>query len=155
MIVKKLLPLCTLLISSVCFAQTTLPVPVDIQATYAKGTRTINGAPGKNYWQNRAGYSLKINFNPQNRNLDGTVEIDYTNNSPDSLKEIWFKLYPNLYKKGNIRNMPVRPEDITDGVKLHRLSINQKDQDTSKLDIQGTNMVIRIPALGPNKKIHF
>lgn len=152
---RKLIPLLFLLISSVAFAQTTLPVPVDIQATYAKGTRTTNGAPGKNYWQNRADYSLKISFNPQNRNLDGVVDIDYTNNSPDTLKEIWLKLYPNLYKKGNIRNMPVRPEDITDGVRIHKLSIDQKDQDTSKLDIQGTNMVIRIPALGPNKKIHF
>ena len=32
--------------------------------------------------------------------------------------KIDFKLYPNLYKKGSVRNMPVLPEDITNGVNL-------------------------------------
>ena len=68
------------------FAQTSLPVPVNIQAAYEKGTRSTTGRPGSNYWQNRANYTLKVNFDPHSRLLSGTVSVDYTNNSPDTSK---------------------------------------------------------------------
>lgn len=80
-------------------AQTALPVPGNLQATYKKGTRDISGRPGKNYWQNYADYKVDVNFNPSTRLITGTAVINYSNNSPDTLKEILFKLYPNLYKK--------------------------------------------------------
>jgi hypothetical protein len=97
-LLKKLLTAVGLLWVFAGYCQT-LPVPLNIQATYNKGTRSPTGNPGKNYWQNRADYSIKVNFDPQSRLLDGTVAIDYTNNSPDTLKQIWFKLYPNLFRK--------------------------------------------------------
>jgi hypothetical protein len=154
-LLKKIPLTLALLWSAISFAQTTLTVPLNLQATYNKGTRTTSGAPGKNYWQNKADYTIKVNFNPQSRVLDGTVDIIYTNNSPDTLTQVWFKLYPNLFKKGSIRNMPVKPEDITDGVKIKKLSIDQQDQDTSKLTIEGTNMIVKVPALLPKQTMHF
>jgi len=154
-LIKRLLPALAVMWATICFAQTTLPVPTNIQATYTKGTRTATGAPGKNYWQNRADYTIKVNFDPQNRNLDGTVTIDYINNSPDTLKEIWFKLYPNLYKKGTKRTMPIKPADLTDGVKIKKLSINQQAQDTNRYTINGTNMIVNVQLLLPGGKMHF
>src|SRR5476651_865301 len=130
MIKKILFPI--LFLSTISsFAQTpqALPIAVNLQQTYTKGTRTLNGAPGKKYWQNKADYRIKISFDPKSRNLAGTVGIDYTNNSPDTLKEIYFKLYPNLYKKGAVRNMVVEDADVTDGVQVQQLSIDQKSQD--------------------------
>src|SRR5258708_36031079 len=97
-------------ISFNCFkanAQQPLPVPLNIKSTYDKGTRSSNGKPGKNYWQNTADYDLKMHFDPITRLISGTEEIDYTNNSPDTLRPIFFKLYPNLYKKGSVRSMSV------------------------------------------------
>src|ERR1700744_4870450 len=152
---KKILFAFLLLGSAACFAQPTLPVPINIQHTYSVGTRSESGVPGKNYWQNRADYTIKVNFDPKSRLLDGTVSIDYTNNSPDTLTQVWFKLYPNLFKKGSVRNMPVRPEDITDGVNIKKLSINQQDQDVSKITIEGTNMIVKVPELLPKQHIRF
>ncbi|MFI5159598.1 MAG: peptidase, partial [Sphingobacteriales bacterium] len=77
---NRLLFLPALVATVNCFAQVTLPVPVNLQATYIKGTRTTGGAPGKNYWQNSADYTIKVNFNPQSRYLNGTVSINYINN---------------------------------------------------------------------------
>lgn len=142
-------------VAATAYAQNTLPVPLNIKAAYDKGTRDPNGKPGKNYWQNHADYTIKINFDPASRNLDGTVAIDYTNNSPDTLKQVWFKLYPNLYQRGAIRSMPIRPADITEGVKISRLAIDQKEQDTSRLIIQGTNWIVNVPPVLPHQKIHF
>ncbi|MFI5161009.1 MAG: M1 family metallopeptidase [Sphingobacteriales bacterium] len=136
------------------YAQDVLPVPINIKAAYDKGTRNPDGAPGKNYWQNHADYSIKVNFNPVNNNLAGTVAIDYINNSPDTLKQVWFKLYPNLFKKGSIRSMPILPEDITDGVKITKFSADNQQLDSTKYDIEGTNMVLNNP-VSPRQKIHF
>lgn len=137
------------------FAQNKLYVPVNIQAAYNKATRSISGLPGKNYWQNSADYTIKVNFDPKSRLLEGTVSIDYFNNSPDTLKQIWFKLYPNLYKEGVIRAMPVRPEDISKGVKISKVNMDGHDQDSTKLTIDGTNMVVNILPLAPKTKTHF
>src|SRR4051794_17164045 len=99
------------LIAALEFATTsdsqTLPVPRNIQRTYQNGTRSIDGKPGKNYWQNRADYQLHVNFNPASRLVSGVADINYSNNSPDTLKQLWFKLYPNLYKKGTPRQSSV------------------------------------------------
>ena len=45
-------------------AQPALPVPRNLQATYAKGTRSASGQPGPGYWQNTADYNLTISFDP-------------------------------------------------------------------------------------------
>ncbi len=76
-----------------------LYIPRNIQWAYEKGTRSLDGTPGKNYWQNTATYQLNIQFDPLSRYLAGTAHITYTNNSPDTLEQIWFKLYPNLYQR--------------------------------------------------------
>jgi hypothetical protein len=87
--------------------------------------------------------------------LDGIDEVDYLNNSPDTLKQIWFKLYPNLYQKGNIRAMPIKPEDITDGVRIEKIEINRSAYDTSLLIVNGTNMIIPNQFTLPGQKIHL
>jgi len=138
------------------YAQIALPIASNLQNTYLKGTRTITGEPGKNYWQNRADYTIKINFNPNTRLLNGTVAIDYINNSPDTLNEVAFKLYPNLYKKGSIRDMPVLAQDIGDGMDIQQLSINQQPQNKTQWVTDGTNMSVKLPgAIPPKQHIHF
>jgi hypothetical protein len=137
------------------YCQTSLPIPVNLQAAYNNGTRSADGAPGKNYWQNSANYDIKINFNPQTRVLGGTAAIEYLNNSPDTLKQIVFKLYPNLYKNGAARNMPVSAADITDGVNIKKLSINREAQDSSQWKIDGTEMSVKVPPLAPKQKMQF
>lgn len=137
------------------FAQTALPIAVNLQATYTKGTRTVTGAPGKNYWQNSADYVIAVNFDPKSRVLDGTVAIDYINNSPDTLYEINFKLYPNIYKKGAIRNMTINANDVTDGVEIKKLSVDNTLLNASRWRIEGTNMTLKTTPVLPKQKVHL
>ena len=141
-----------LVLSAPTLAQQILPVPLNLQATYAKGTRSISGQPGPNYWQNTADYDLKVSFDPATRRLAGTVDITYVNNSPDSLRQIWFKLYPNYYKKGVARAAAIRPEDEGEGVQIQQLSINGQASDVAKLRIDGTNLPVGLrKAIGPKQ----
>ncbi len=50
------------------------------------------------YWQQQANYTIDVSLNEKEHSLDGFEKIDYTNNSPDTLKFIWFHLWPNAYK---------------------------------------------------------
>ncbi len=136
-------------------AQAALPVPRNIQAAFEKGTRSTEGVPGKNYWQNSATYSLGINFNPSTRLVSGQDDIVYTNNSPDTLREIVFKLYPNLYQKGAQRLMSVEPNDATDGVSISSISVNGISSTEQERRISGTNMFLRIRPLLPHESARF
>jgi hypothetical protein len=136
-------------------AQTTLPVPLNIKAAFDKGTRSPDGKPGKNYWQNHAAYDIAVSFTPATRLLKGTEKIVYTNNSPDTLKEIVFKLYPNIYKKGAPRLMGIDPADAGDGVSIESLSIGNVPQPSNVYRIGATNMNVRIKPLAPGGKIDF
>ena len=50
------------------------------------------------YWQQQVNYIIDVRLNDQQNELDGFEKITYTNNSPDTLKFIWFHLWPNAYK---------------------------------------------------------
>lgn len=140
--------------SSICLSQQ-LFVPRNIQAAYEKGTRSIDGKPGKNYWQNTAAYKLNINFAPDTRLISGSVDINYTNNSPDTLKQIWFKLYPNLYKKGTPHLSKISPNDLTDGLIIDSMWANDKLVDQKAFVIDGTNMIVNKQSLFHGQSILF
>lgn len=72
---------------------TVLPTP----NTY----RTASGAPGAQYWQQRADYNIKVELNEDARSLSGEETITYYNNSPDVLDYVWMQLDQNLFAKDN------------------------------------------------------
>jgi len=105
-------------------AQTTLFFPRNLQKAYTAGTRSWDGKPGPKYWQNRANYVIKASLEPKTRRLSGEETITYFNNSPDTLKQIRFKLQHDRYKKGGLRYNDVTPSDVDDGVNIEALTYN-------------------------------
>jgi hypothetical protein len=135
-------------------AQITLPIATNLKATYDRGTRSPDGQPGKNYWQNHAIYDIEAQFEPVRRILKGSETIVYTNNSPDSLSEILFKLYPNIYKKGSPRDRGIDDADATEGVFIQALMLDNEAQDVTKLRINATNMPVQLSKkLAPKQTI--
>jgi hypothetical protein len=51
-----------------------------------------------NYFQQQVNYTIDVTLNDVQNTLDGFEIINYTNNSPDTLRYIWFHLWPNAYK---------------------------------------------------------
>jgi hypothetical protein len=51
-----------------------------------------------NYWQQQVNYTIDVSLNDKDHELDGFEKIEYINNSPDTLKFIWFHCWPNAYK---------------------------------------------------------
>ena len=123
--------------AGVSFAQKEY-IPRNIQETYNKGTRSLDGTPGPNYWQNSSDYTIKADFNPSDRLLTGKETIVYHNNSPDTLKRIVLRLYQNISKKDAARNFSLSENLLTEGMIIEKLSINGSEQDLSNLSKFGT-----------------
>jgi hypothetical protein len=60
--------------------------------------RAATGAPGPDYWQQRADYTIAATLDTATKRIRGTVSIRYTNNSPDTLRFVWLQLDQNLYR---------------------------------------------------------
>ncbi len=129
-------------------AQVTLPIPLNIEQAILKNTRTTNGSPGSLYWQNKGDYSIDVRFDPNTRLVSGTEQITYYNNSPDTISQLLFKLYPNIYQKGSIRDMTVKPEDLIDGVSIANLMIDNVAHTTVPIP-SGTNLQVPVSKLLP------
>ena len=57
--------------------------------------RTAAGAPGHQYYQNEADYTMNITLNDQLQKITGSETIKYHNNSPDRLEYLWIQLDQN------------------------------------------------------------
>ena len=60
---------------------------------------TPPGAPGPQYWQQRADYDIVATLDTAAKTLGGTVTVHYTNNSPDTLRFVWMQLDQNLFRR--------------------------------------------------------
>lgn len=70
---------------------TTLPTP--------NAYRTASGAPGKDYWQQKADYKIQLALNDKNQSITGSETITYYNQSPDDLPYLWIQLDQNMRAK--------------------------------------------------------
>ncbi|WP_221389976.1 M1 family metallopeptidase [Dyadobacter sp. NIV53] len=129
------LPLLFLLFSITTFAQQ-IPVSPNYKANdrfEQLGTvlptpnsyRAASGAPGREYWQMRADYDIKVELDDDKRKITGSETITFFNNSPDELKYIWLQLEQNLFKKDGI------------GATSRTGSVNEKGMSITQL--QGLN----------------
>jgi len=59
--------------------------------------RTASGAPGKDYWQNRADYEIHVTLDEKEKSISGNLQITYTNNSPEALHFVWLQLDQNKF----------------------------------------------------------
>ncbi|NMH87194.1 M1 family metallopeptidase [Flavivirga algicola] len=75
--------------------------PIDNLIKPPSAYRTASGAPGKDYWQQRANYKIKVTLDEGNNTITGEEIITYYNNSPDDLSYLWIQLEQNVNKKGN------------------------------------------------------
>lgn len=129
---RKITLLFTLLLFALTTSAQSLFTTTNFSKAITNGTRTENGAPGKNYWQNKANYTINVSFDPATQLLKGNEIIHYYNNSPDTLRQIIIRLYPDLYKKGVERLSHIDEKDLNEGVTLTAFRIG--DETISKFD---------------------
>lgn len=63
--------------------------------------RNASGAPGHEYYQQKADYIIKVKLDDNNQRIYGEESITYTNNSPDELDYLWLQLDQNMRAKNS------------------------------------------------------
>src|SRR5919112_2295916 len=53
-------------------------------------------------WQQRVKYTMNIDMNVQTNQYTGVTKLDYWNNSPDTLKRVFFHLYQNAFQPNSM-----------------------------------------------------
>jgi len=106
-----ILPICLIAVQNV-FAQwggkfeqleNKLPAP--------NSYRSASGAPGEEYWQQRADYSIDAELKEETQVLSGKETITYYNNSPETLTFLWLQLDQNI----------LAPDNMTDQTKTSHM----------------------------------
>ncbi|WP_299181903.1 M1 family metallopeptidase [uncultured Aquimarina sp.] len=72
----------------------------------------VSAQNNTSYWQQHVDYKMNVDMNVENFQYKGTQELVYTNNSPDSLYQVFYHLYFNAFQPGS--EMDVRSRNIED-----------------------------------------
>ena len=48
--------------------------------------------------KNKISYTINATLNHRDRSIDGFLKADLTNNTEDSIRYLWFNIYPNAFK---------------------------------------------------------
>jgi hypothetical protein len=101
-----------------------LYMPRNIKKAVQKGTRTLTGAPGANYWQNKGVYNINETIHPDTKSISGTEKIVYSNNSPDTLKIIAIRFVNNIHKPQSPRSGFYSKDFLDSGLHISSFKIN-------------------------------
>jgi hypothetical protein len=73
-------------------------------------TTLISAFAQPDRWQQRIKYVINVNMDVQTNRFSGTEKLEYTNNSPDTLKRVFFHLYWNAFQPNS--SMDVRSREL-------------------------------------------
>ncbi|HYV53340.1 MAG TPA: M1 family metallopeptidase [Chitinophagaceae bacterium] len=128
----------------------------DVKQAYKNGTRSMDGKPGKNYWQNHGRYAITITAMPPGRTVKGAETITYINNSPDTLRSPSIKLFLNIHKPGAPREFGATPDYLTPGVHVDECKVNGQTIQVRSDQFVFTNLPVKLPRpLLPHDSVQF
>ncbi|MBF9253449.1 M1 family metallopeptidase [Pontibacter sp. 172403-2] len=122
--------------------------------------RAASGAPGHEYWQQRADYNIKVALNDAEQSIKGSETINYTNNSPDPLTYLWVQLDQNIFEPNSMSNL-TKTGELKDKMSLQAVeymtreafdggfkieSVKDRSGKPLKYTINNTMMRVDLPA---------
>jgi len=110
--------------------------------------RTSGGAPGKDYFQQRADYKMDIILDDEKQRILGTETITFYNNAPEELTYLWLQLDQNQMAKDSDSYL-IEQHKVEDRLEVGEVNKWEKDFDGGfKLDyvqdIKGKNLTYTV-----------
>ncbi|MBW7676900.1 M1 family metallopeptidase [Chryseobacterium chendengshani] len=141
-----------LFLASWQFSAQELYMPRNIKKAYQNETRSISGAPGKNYWQNKGIYDVEVKVDAKTKTVSGKETIVYSNNSPDDLSELAIRFVNNLHKPESPRSGSVSKEFLSSGLKINSFIIDDLKYSINSSDWGTVEKVKLMKVLKPKTK---
>jgi hypothetical protein len=86
--------------------------------------------PNPGYWQQQADYQMEVEMDVKAFQYKGNQTVNYTNNSKDTLRSVYFHLFPNAFQPGSA--MDIRLQTIKDPDKRMVKSFKVADKETKE-----------------------
>lgn len=117
--------------------------------------------PDKAYWQQDVAYNIKATVHEEDDRVEGAEELTYWNNSPDTLRYVYFHLFQNAFIKGSylgkleelnkVQSVYGSKEAAGLGITVDNVQI---DGQSVKTELDNTILKVYLPAiLKPGGKI--
>ena len=85
------------------------------------------------YWQQKADYKMNVDFDVSNYNYSGKQEIIYSNNSNDTLRKIYYHLYPNAFQPNSEMDARLQAIKDPDSRMVTKIKVDGKDFKESRI----------------------
>jgi len=141
------------------------PLPLPLPAP--NRVRGASGAPGPDYWQQRADYVIRAALDTATQTIHGTERVHYVNHSPDTLAFVWVQIEQNIFAPNSITYVLNQPQlhfaggaifDFTGkgfigGITIERFAAGGRELERTEY---GTMMRVELaPRLPPTGAIDF
>lgn len=89
--------------------------------------------PNPGYWQQHVDYKMDVKMDVKKFQYSGNQELVYTNNSADTLRKVYYHLYPNAFQPGS--EMDIRLQTISDPDKrmVKKFKVAEKEITESRI----------------------
>lgn len=121
------------------------------------------------YWQQHASYKMEIDMDAEKHQFAGKQKLIYSNNSPDTLKRVFYHLFFNAFQPGSmmdIRSRTIQDPDPRVGDRISKLQPEEigyhtvksltQDGQALKYKVQGTVLEVELAkSILPGGKTEF
>ncbi|WP_215224719.1 M1 family metallopeptidase [Echinicola shivajiensis] len=120
-------------------------------------------------WQQAVKYEMDVEMDVEKNQYEGQQNLEYTNNSPDTLHKVFYHLYYNAFQPNSMMDIRSRTIEDPDGRVKDRISklspdeigylkVNSLKMDGKKLDFEHVGTILEVkldePIL-PNTTVNF
>lgn len=93
------------------------------------------------YWQQHADYKMEVSMDVKNYQYKGKQELIYTNNSPDTLRKVFYHLFPNAFQPGSEMDARLHSIKDPDGRMVNKVKVDGKDVKQSRIESLKSNEI--------------
>ncbi|MEZ7498312.1 M1 family metallopeptidase [Flavobacterium sp. Arc3] len=86
------------------------------------------------YWQQHVDYKMDVAMDVKNYQYKGTQELIYTNNSPDTLRKVYYHLFNNAFQPGSEMDARLHSIKYPDGRMVNKVKVDGKDVKVSRIE---------------------
>ncbi|WP_339919189.1 M1 family metallopeptidase [uncultured Flavobacterium sp.] len=86
------------------------------------------------YWQQHVDYKMDVAMDVKNYQYKGKQELVYTNNSPDTLRKVYYHLFNNAFQPGSEMDARLHSIKDPDGRMVNKVKVDGKEVKVSRIE---------------------
>ena len=90
-------------------------------------------AQSNTYWQQHVDYKMEVSMDVKTYQYKGNQELVYTNNSPDTLRKVYYHLFNNAFQPGSEMDARIQSIKDPDGRMVSKIKVGDKEIKESRI----------------------